>query len=152
MPRTKDPVKNPAERLAKSIKNPKFTAAPIDWTKCPPELRALEADRATTLGPDICDRPDDAVIRTAFTAWKLDPRNPWHWRVVLYYLADAHFPRGPKWAPLEYYKLRIRSDEYPGTDMEKVRGLQKDHRDDYGSLGDERSLCRVLRKARKLFP
>jgi hypothetical protein len=86
MPRSKDPVR----RLKESIAEPKFAARPIDWDKCASEDRALEANRATTLGPEICDRPDDAVIRAAFRDWKLDPRNPWHWRLLLFYFADAH--------------------------------------------------------------
>jgi hypothetical protein len=128
--------KEPLRRLAESIKAPRFASRPIDWTACPPELRASEANRATTLGPAVCDRPDDAVIRKALDAFGLDPANPWNWRLLLFYFADAHFGmcetdrKRWDWSESQLIDLRqrIQSEEWAAgaklNDSEAARRLR----------------------------
>ena len=52
-------------------------------------FRALEASDALTL---VRHEYDEAIAK-AFSEAKLDPENPWHWRVLLNVFADAYFPR-----------------------------------------------------------
>ena len=51
----------------------------------PEEFRAAEANRALRLG----FARDDIPIRRAFQKFSLDPQNPWHWRLLLFYLTTS---------------------------------------------------------------
>jgi hypothetical protein len=63
-------------------------------------MRASLANQALTLHPHIANRVarlvgpinhHDAPIRKAFAEFGLDPEVPHHWRILLGYLAEAHF-------------------------------------------------------------
>jgi hypothetical protein len=152
MPRRKDPPR----RLAKSIKQPKFAirkkvvqhielerdergnlverigpvedeGPAVDWSSCPPDLRAFEANKATTLGFS----PDDVPVREAFNKFGLDQQDPWQWRLLLYYLADAHFGGSKKraqWNDEKYARLLRLSQNYPDAknDSKILKGLRGD--------------------------
>ena len=53
-----------------------------------PVQRRYKADLALRLRKR---EPSDEPIRAAFKAFDLDPRDPLHWRRLLFYLADCHF-------------------------------------------------------------
>lgn len=61
-----------------------------DYSKCPADVRALVANRATTLG--VLD-PDRAGFQRAFADFGLDPANPWHWRALAWELVAERYPR-----------------------------------------------------------
>ena len=52
-----------------------------------PQLRSFAADAALKLTSAEYNEP----IRKAFDTFSLDPRNPFHWRKLLWYLAQAFF-------------------------------------------------------------
>lgn len=125
---------------------------PAKWSECPPDIRALEANRATTLG----FFGKDAPIRKAFNRFGLDPQNPWHWRELLYCMADAHDGenkvKGAKWTKDRLHRLYARAKGYPGVnDSEKEKNLRRDYPKDYGFFSDPGTLRKHLRMARKLF-
>lgn len=115
------------------------------WKECPPDLRALEANKATTLSP----APDaDYSLRKAFAEFDLDPHNPWHWRTLLRLLAKLHFGETWEWDENRLTLLRIRCEGYPGTNTDKIKRLKEDYPEDY--LATNRSLLKILARAQKL--
>jgi hypothetical protein len=83
--------KTRAELLAdakKIAENARYAHSRTNWKDCPPEVRAREANKATTLSP----APDmDYTLRKAFREFDLDPTNPWHWKHLAFLLAYLHF-------------------------------------------------------------
>jgi len=63
-----------------------------------PKTRACAAELALSLTNADCDEP----IRKAFDSFGLDPRNPFHWRRLLWYLAEAFWARSKKGAPQKW--------------------------------------------------
>jgi hypothetical protein len=131
----------------------------LDWDSCSPEVRARYANQATTLG-SLKDSDEtaldysrnDAPIREAFYKFCLDPKDPWHWRLLLYYLADAHFggrkPKRRKWSPEDLSALLALSQNYPDeTNTAIARHLKALRK--YRHMGIS-NLCKLLNKARKL--
>jgi hypothetical protein len=64
----------------------------IDWND--PAQRALGAHEALRLLDEL-----DEPIRKAFAAFGYNPDNPFHWRMLLWHFAYAHFPPPPKKGP-----------------------------------------------------
>jgi hypothetical protein len=58
----------------------------IDWND--PAQRAACAHEALLLNLGELDEP----IRKAFDAFRYDPNNPFHWRMLIWHFAFAHFP------------------------------------------------------------
>ena len=56
----------------------------VGWTD--PKTRAAQANAALTLQFGELDEP----LQTAFDAFRLDPRNPWDWRRLIWELAYSH--------------------------------------------------------------
>jgi hypothetical protein len=54
-----------------------------DWTNI--KTRSAAAHHALSI--DANDRP----LKKAFAAFNLDDRNPFNWRKLIFYMADAHF-------------------------------------------------------------
>jgi hypothetical protein len=132
-----------AEEIAERARN----NSAANWDECPPDLRALEANKATTLSP----APDtDYLIRKAFDEYRLDPANPWHWKTLLYILAYRQLGEGTEWDENRLFLLRARCEEYPGTNTDKIRRLKQDHKEDYQHVGTERALRELLERAQKL--
>jgi hypothetical protein len=132
MPKKKDSASKHIERL---IGRPKFGVGPprpkfavlrsnitgrLDWNACPPEVRAREANRATTLALPAAEilkgeRLADALIRKAFREWQYDPQNPWNWRLLLIQFAEAYFGEKPQGGrPIEWTAARLQqlADDY----------------------------------------
>jgi hypothetical protein len=153
------PQKDTAERrLAKIKASPPFRARALE---IPQEFRPAEANRALTLGFFALD---DIVIRRAFEelssekGGQLDPANPWHWRVVLYYLAHAFFgeakPKKTKWNKGRLAILNNRIDgiaraEGEKPDLEMGRRLIELYPTEYMYM-TVKSLALRIREARKL--
>jgi hypothetical protein len=125
-----------------------------------------EAQRATAAHQALSLDDLDQPLKTAFEAFGLDPRNPFHWRKLVAYLADVHFgPKqtrhGPKqlWSDDKLCKLLQDFDEVksrrplvPGT---KISDLQVcDWLKRHSSLGKTytgfiaRTILRNLQRAR----
>jgi hypothetical protein len=122
--------------------------------------RSLAAHYA--LGLDDLDQP----LKKAFQAFGLDPRNPFHWRKLLAYLADVHFgPRQPRrgrdtlWSDdrlcqllQDFDQIRRQRALVPGSkvsDIEVCKWLKR-----HSTLGktyaglDAKTLLRNLQRAR----
>jgi len=122
--------------------------------------RSLAAHYA--LGLDDLDQP----LKKAFQAFGLDPRNPFHWRKLLAYLADVHFgPRQPRrgrdtlWSDdrlcqllQDFDQIRRQRTLVPGSkisDIEVCKWLKR-----HSTLGktyaglDAKTLLRNLQRAR----
>jgi len=167
MPRTKEPARKLAEfakraRLEKRRKvvsrddegKPvEYGEFSIDWKQCPNELRAVEANRATTLGPFGYD---DTTVREFFKDFDRDPLNPWHWRELFYYLIESHTrkPKRNEWSDARLHELLMRSKGYPEetTDTTILQRLRTDYRQEYGHIGEDGSLRKRLIEARRRFP
>jgi hypothetical protein len=117
-----------------------------NWSQCPPELRALEANKATTLNvaPDA-----DYLVRKAFVKFNLDPDNPWHWKSLIYLLAYRHFGEDGKWDENRLTLLKVRCEQYPGTNTDKIRRLREDYKEDYQHIHEDRALRHSLERAQK---
>ena len=79
-----------AKRLKAEAGDPDFDRL-IDFDD--PDNRAKIAHHALQIDPD--ERWTQPLWK-AFKAFDFDPRNPFHWRNLLIYFADAHFGR-PRW-------------------------------------------------------
>jgi hypothetical protein len=167
MPRTKEPARKLAEfakrarleRQKKVIKRDdggkpvEFGKFRIDWKQCPNDLRAAEANRATTLAPFGYD---DTTVREFFDEFDRDPLNPWHWRELFYYLIESHTrkPKRSQWSDSRLHDLLIRSKGYPEEikDSKIIQLLRKDFLQDYKHIADDGSLRKRLIEARRRFP
>jgi hypothetical protein len=132
-----------AEKIAERARN----ASQAKWNECPPELRALEANKATTLSGAL---DADYLVRKAFNRYGLDPHNPWHWKTLLYLLAYLQLGEGTEWDDNRLALLRARCEEYPGTNTDKIRRLREDFKEDYQHIGTDPALRELLERAQKL--
>jgi hypothetical protein len=167
MPRTKEPARKLAEfakrakletqrkvikrdEVGKPVEYGDFA---IDWKQCPDDLRAVEANRATTLAPFGYD---DTTVRGFFKEFDRDPQNPWHWRELFYYLIESHSrkPKRNQWTDSRLHELLMRSRAYPeGTNDSKIlQDLKNDFPQDYKHIADVGSLRKRLIEARTRFP
>ena len=60
-----------------------YLSADIDWD----DPAAWSRDARKAFDPNNLDES----TKVAFEKFKLDPRNPYHWRMLMRFLADAHF-------------------------------------------------------------
>jgi hypothetical protein len=124
----------------------------VDWSSCPPDIRAMEANRATTLAP--CGY-DDATVGPFFKEFNLDPQNPHDWRKLLYFLIEARTrkPKRMKWTDGALRELLTRSNMYSDEPKDSVirQRLMADFQTEYGRMTDA-ALRKLLSSARKLFP
>jgi hypothetical protein len=120
-----------------------------------PRNRTCAAERAVSLPSAEADEP----LRRAFEAFGLDPRNPFHWRRLAWYLSEALFGesgRGhpPTWTaePLCRLLERFHNErkKNPGLTDESICQLVKNnfHRE-YSGIGAG-TLRRKLQDARDL--
>ncbi len=81
-----------ASRLAKKLRDIERAAGPspypylgadIDWA----DPAAWSRDARKAFDPNNLDKS----MKAAFEKFKLDPRNPYHWRMLMLFFADAHF-------------------------------------------------------------
>jgi len=179
MPRSKEPARKLAEfqrsRLAREKRKVRDVEAyrddsgkvveniitereapEVDWSKCSREDRADEANRATTLAPFGYD---DTTVREFFKDFELDPRNPWDWRELLYFLIESHSrkPKRMHWTEGMLHELFVRSESYSSesttakrVDTPILKSLWEDF-PEYKRLGTEGSLRKRLIEARRMF-
>jgi hypothetical protein len=130
----------------------------VDWSLCPPDARAAEANRATTLLPFSYDQ---TTVRGFFEEFKRDPQNPWHWRELFYYLIEAHSrkPKRMQWSELKLSELLMRSEEYRKeqyphkiSDSKILKNLRRDFKRDYEHVVEDGSLRKRLKQARDRWP
>ena len=99
-------------------------------------MRASLANQALTLHPHIVNpvarlvgpiNHHDVPIRKAFAEFGLDPEVLRHWRMLLGYLAEAHFAESP--TENRYLKIRIEFENLLKTEERKnaVIDLAKRH-------------------------
>src|SRR5262245_12687769 len=116
MPTSKDPARKLAQfrKLAKSVAKTK-----IDWSSCPPEARAAEANRATTLLPFGYDQ---TTVRGFFREFNLDPANPWHWRQLLFFLIESYSRKAKRmhWSDERLGELLERSQNYRAKEYPRI--------------------------------
>jgi hypothetical protein len=119
-------------------------------------MRANLANEALTLRPHEPNkllaiaglRPfnlNDVPIRKAFAEFGLDPEVPRHWRMLLGYLAEAHFAESP--TENRYLKIRIEFENLLKTEERKnaVADLAKRH-----SMS-VRAIWALLKRSKEVF-
>jgi hypothetical protein len=118
----------------------------IDWSSVSISERGYAAHLATSLG---FFSPREIVIRRAFEAHGLDPMDPYHWRELVYRLADASYGplKSKKWDMIEVLNDL---DAYPDakSDLERAWLLKRDRDEKYGFMDDE-SLRKLIGRARR---
>jgi hypothetical protein len=109
----------------------------IDWSQCPPDARASEANVATTLRPFGYD---DRVLGPVFERFHLDARNPWDWRRLVTIFVEAHYPNQRVWTPERLHELWANCAAIVGVYPELaaprrtaalIRELRKEHPEKY---------------------
>jgi hypothetical protein len=100
-------------RASKTIAGEAFAfaagALDADWND--PLVRGGHADAALTL---FLKNPNDAALVRAFREFQLDSRNPYHWRLLIGFMADALFGvrgRPKKWTGARQRQLVERIDD-----------------------------------------
>jgi hypothetical protein len=132
-----------AEEKAEIARN-NFTR--VNWSECSLRDRGFEASKATTLSPAV---DADYLLRKAFQKFDLDPANPWAWRTLLYLLAKLHFGETKEWDENRLALLKVRCEQYPGTNTDKIKQLRNDYKEDYEHIGSDRYLRELLERAQK---
>jgi hypothetical protein len=117
-------------------------------------MRANLANQALTLHPHLANplarlvgpiNYHDAPIRKAFAEFGLDAEVPRHWRMLLGYLAEAHFGASP--TENRYLKIRAEYEKLLKTEVKKnaVGDLAKRH------SRSRRQIYEALRVSKAVF-
>jgi len=124
----------------------------IDWND--PAQRALGAHEALRLLDEL-----DEPIRKAFAAFGYNPDNPFHWRMLLWHFANAHFPPPPRkggapkrWDDIRWCKLlsdfgEVKASRPTASDAEVCINIKKRFAHRYATE-DPGTLRRNLQYAR----
>jgi hypothetical protein len=89
----------------------------------------------------------DAPLAKAFTKAALDPKNPFHWRLLMNLFCLAHFGRGrgrgKEWDSTRYMKFlrdfeKVKAEKPAFNKSEVCRLLKKRHPGTYGKLSIHR--------------
>lgn len=98
--------------------------------------------RALALDPN---KARDRAIIDAFSAFQLDHRDPYHWRILMTYFADAHFGRNYSGRPRSWTAerlLQLRADYFKAV----VIGIRLN-----GSKLSDEDACQRLVEDRKNY-
>jgi len=110
----------------------------IDWND--PAQRALGAREALRLLDEL-----DEPIRKAFVAFGYNPDNPFHWRMLLWHFASAHFSpsrkkgRQKEWTDARWCQLlsdfgEVKASHPNASETQICNDIKKRFRDRYSSV------------------
>lgn len=107
-----------------------------DWNNT--EVRSAAAHHALS----VTER--DGTLKKAFAAFSLDDRDPFHWRRLFFYFADAHFGS----SRTRPGRTKMWSDERLCGLLRDFNRRKRNYRSVSGSRVSELSICELLRNDR----